>query len=397
MTKLNAYSYSTSVLNISCLASVQRRIYGNWSQMGYTFLTTNFTIVCNLDTGVPSLSFVSPLNKTVVGNPFNISCNASDDYPLKNFTIRTNVTGLWVNNTVYPIPENKYTHNIIHLNVSNGKNITFRCDVWDTNNKKNYSSDSWFYVNDLVKPNISYNPSDNNTNYSRYGLANLSCFVWDNLSAISNVSLWTNFTGEWKINQTLNVLWAIRNDLASPPTFQWFNITRNLTVNFTEINLSYGGGYYSWSCGSCDASGNCQNNALNMSLFINVSSVVVTCPEKPDVSSNVLGIPIEWFLFLLMLSLVMFGIGHWSDKFIFYIYSGSINIILGINVLLSNVIIKNGETISKYYCSDGTLFQTLKINTYTNIHLYSEIGIILILMGLFTLLGLVIEERKKIK
>jgi hypothetical protein len=266
ITEYSTFQLDTTILNISCKLPINRSVYANFSFGIYSLISGTFKLFCNPDTGSPYINQLSPPNNSIVGNPINITCNATDDYPLKNMSIWSNVSGTWTQMVkVFPLPENTYMIQYLLINISNGKNVSWLCNVWDNNAKKNVTANFTFTVNDLVKPNITIVSPPNNSNYTTTSGFNISCLVADNLSAIANVSLWTNFTGSWALNRTVNILSGYWNSDINDIDY-WYNITNRTNVTF--FNLRTNRGVYAYQCRGCDASGNCNNTARNQTVNI---------------------------------------------------------------------------------------------------------------------------------
>lgn len=127
---------------------------------------------------------------------------------------------------------------------------------------------SIYYLSIPTTLNVTLNyPLDNqNTNNT---LVNFNCTGLINSSAggiyLSNISLWTNSTGTWKKNMTLNV-----SDYVS-----------YLNVNFTSKINSNEGARTLWSCEACTTDNVCQMSNENRTIIYTTNAPLISV-NKPS-------------------------------------------------------------------------------------------------------------------
>ena len=213
----------------------------NFTQNSKTYFI-NITETTN-----PLLTIISPTNQTYqqLSLDFNVSSNEELDtcfFSLDNFL--TNTTMTKYNNTYF---------NYTDSSVSDGSfNAKFWCN--NTYNLINNTEEVFYTINNtqifLLSPEDDF-ISNNISNL-------LSCFA-ESINSISNLSLYTNESGTWEVNQTFNYdsnyyVWIVADSVVESP----FNINN---VSITKINDS------TWKVSSNESDYEVQRAQIMKTLF----------------------------------------------------------------------------------------------------------------------------------
>ncbi|MBD3310670.1 hypothetical protein GF351_05635, partial [Candidatus Woesearchaeota archaeon] len=117
---------------------------------------------------------------------------------------------------------------------------------------------------DNVSPSVSLIAPDDGFNVSTsYPI--FDCVATDNTN-ITNVSLYHNLTGDWKVNET----------------------NTSAVQGLYSFEQTFADGLYIWNCQACDNSSNCAFNDTNRTITIDTAAPIVQ-PEEPEEGDNVSG------------------------------------------------------------------------------------------------------------
>jgi hypothetical protein len=151
----------------------------------------------------PTVTLVSPADDTSTYNTtITFTCNATDDNALENITLYVwnSTAEYYTNATTVGGTSNSTSWTVANLPP---ENYTWNCLAYD-----NASQSDWVDANYTLAitapPSVTLiSPADNTitTNTSLKFIANVSSGV-----GLANVSLWTNISGSWEINETKNLI-----------------------------------------------------------------------------------------------------------------------------------------------------------------------------------------------
>jgi len=216
--------------------SLWTNISGSWAESGFREIQTNVSATYNISTVVgggiylwninctdnasnstwytnqtltvtdpaPYISALSPSNaSTTTAVPLNFSFTVLDNYNVSNCSLWSNFGGSWAENVTLII-QNKTegTYNIT-LSPNDGTYL------WNVNCTDNSSQTTWFDNYSLTIEAVDSDPvvtlsSPDNASTVTASSASLQFLTSDDRN-VSNCSLWTNFTGDWAENETVNI------------------------------------------------------------------------------------------------------------------------------------------------------------------------------------------------
>ncbi len=182
------------------------------------------------------------------GTSVNFSCrmNSPSQKYVELWTNYSSGINLW-NSGISPIEDISQLNN---LGI-----FWFKCN-WSGN--ENYTSDeeTWnVAISTILPPEIKLNSPVDNFNSSNYSIL-FNCSGSDDIKLI-NVTLYGNWTGSWKANQT-----------NSSPV----NSSYNLFIK------AIADGTYSWNCLACDNESECRFDESNRTFMIDTTSPIITLP-----------------------------------------------------------------------------------------------------------------------
>lgn len=183
----------------------------------------------------PTSSLVSPLDGTLsINTSYQFRCNASDDNKINNVTLRiwNSAGAIFYNFTNTTSSTSNLTYNFTVTNFASGV-YNWNCLVFDNNSQSNWSVSNYTLIVDAI-PNVSlYSPQ--NSNISTTGNITFICNISDNFG-LKNVSLWTNISGTWQLNQTIIINNYCGQHAVNHHSFNLINNVCNITYAPNEPN-----------------------------------------------------------------------------------------------------------------------------------------------------------------
>jgi len=270
-------TYNTNTTSNSSQFSV-RVPDGNYSWSAYscnnqtlcTYDDINYTI--KVDTNAPSITISGPADAaTFTTKPVRFECNATDSTSvLANISLITNWTGSWVINESSTITGQMTNTSNWNIRVPEG-NYSWSCYSCDVNKICAYGSTNRTLKVDTTPPTLALSRPSNAAAFTTKPIT-FECNLTDT-SLLSNVSLVTNWTGSWIINETKT-------------------ITNGLT-NTTNWDIRAPEGNYSWSCYACDVNKICGFNETNRTLKVDTLAPAFTF-SRPANNSIELSNPVRF-------------------------------------------------------------------------------------------------------
>lgn len=239
----------------------------NWTTLTEGTYKYNVT-VCNLadscvststrtwtyDNTAPVLTYITPptpLNENSSSRAIQIKINYTENNPASaflNFTATSGVSNYNTYNSSLTNGFNNLTFNLYNIQYGN---YTFYISMNDTAGHVTNTSTNWTFENATSPLSFLISPADNYvsniTDVNFTCNSNMSGAV---LSTLSNISLITNFTGTWQINETINI---------------------SGVSNSTQFSKTLADGKYLWNCEVCDSDDVCAQSAPNYTLTVDTA------------------------------------------------------------------------------------------------------------------------------
>jgi len=205
----------------------------------------------------PSITYMSPSDGHIFNsNNVLLSCNATDDHDIENITLYLNLTGMLSSNETVDVPGlGNTSFSTTFSKTLNSGYYKWNCYVCDNSSQCSWGENRTFAI-DLIPGVLQIKPSDGSTVFSPVVF---NCSATDDLDIV-NISLYANFSGTMKLNETR--------------TFSGID-DKNVWANFTK---DLPDGTYQWYCEACDSSGQCN---ITDNRTVKVTSVIWHFSEEP--------------------------------------------------------------------------------------------------------------------
>ncbi|MBI4438371.1 hypothetical protein HY640_00395 [Candidatus Woesearchaeota archaeon] len=210
----------------------------------------SFTVA---DNDAPNVSLVLPAEASNLSQvDVNFTFIPSDNIGFRNATLWINMTGVWVGNSSNQSLMLNGTQNNFTLDFVPEGSYLWNVEVFDLYNLSNSSSRNYSFAVDRTFPNITLDYPINSS-FLGYSFVELNFTVVE--SAVLNCSLYSDFSAQWAINQTLN------------------RSASNVTSNFSKVSLR--NGTFLWSVECYDYAGNRNFSSNNFSFTVDTAAPAV--------------------------------------------------------------------------------------------------------------------------
>lgn len=318
---------------------------------GSSISSGNRLCVCNgiQDGTAPNVDLISPQNNTLYLNTTNtilFNCSGTEDLTnIDYFRFWNNFTGTWTYNTSYDIYFNG-TYSLNRwanwtFNISINKTYAWGCQVFNSEGISNISSPNYFQIgwnyDDCLPSN---------------GIINSHILCKDKI-----LCLYQDYTINYPFNLSL--------------------VNSTFYYNLVDAQELYVKG----------------NIYLDENSYIYQYAPFSLNSLYPMFFVFPYGITPDWLILLFTIAITCLIIGLNYKSFIYYLFSGTILIILGLICIIRGIIINVTKVTEHFYpeVCEGLISMTK--NVYETYSLSTPFGIVSIILGLFILLALIIEER----
>jgi len=270
---LTGYYAQGVEINVANVSSINTSVGDNWtlsclandkSSNSSWLNSTNVTIqeVSNI---APNITLISPTNNSInESRSINFTFNPTTNDNFANCS-------LWTNETSWDVKQTNIT--AIINNTQSGLNETFNSDgdfLWnikcyDLDGNANFSKYNFTVTVDTSAPTVTLNAPVNNTNTTAINIS--FNFTATDPSGIKNATLYANFSGVFKANET--------------------NQTILISGDDALINVTVGiEGYFVWNVLVCDNMSKCGFATNNFTLTVDRTSPVTTLEYPPAAYFN---------------------------------------------------------------------------------------------------------------